>query len=134
MKIAAAVVAAAFVVLGLSACSEEQTNDAQNKVNSAITSGRQAVESVKESAGTAIDQGKTALFVATFRGGFGPLAVDRDDADIEAILTTTCTEVANGTDEKAVKAEISALAKNNGTAPTAEQTDHIYSLAKAACP
>jgi hypothetical protein len=134
MKIAAAVVAATIVVLGLTACSEEQTNDAQDKVNSAITSGQQALETAKESAGNAIDQGKTALFVATFRGAYAPLAADRDDADIEKILTTTCDEVAKGADEAAVKAEIITLAENNGTVPTQEQAGHIYSLAKAACP
>ncbi|NRI68988.1 hypothetical protein C7T36_29020 [Rhodococcus sp. AD45-ID] len=134
MRIAAAVVAATIVVLGLTACSEEQTNDAQDKVNSAITSGQQAFETAKESAGNAIDQGKSALFVATFRGAYAPLAADRDDADIEKILTTTCDEVAKGTDEAEVKAEIITLAENNGTVPTQEQADHIFSLAKAACP
>lgn len=134
MRIAAAVVAATIVVLGLTACSEEQTNDAQDKVNSAITSGQQAFETAKESAGNAIDQGKSALFVATFRGAYAPLAADRDDADIEKILTATCDEVAKGADEADVKAEIITLAENNGTVPTQEQADHIYSLAKAACP
>src|SRR3546814_3684270 len=63
--------------------------------------------------GNAIDQGKTALFVATFRGAYAPLAENRDDADIEEILTTTCTEVANGTDEAEVKTKITDLAENN---------------------
>ncbi|MCJ0904157.1 hypothetical protein [Rhodococcus sp. ARC_M6] len=145
MKIAAAVMAAAIVVLGLSACSTESKDDAQNQVNNALTSGQQALESAKgsagsalesakQSAGTAIDQGKSALFVATFRGAYAPLAADRDDADIEKILTTTCTEVAKGTDKEAVEKEIITLAENNGTVPTQEQAGHIYELAKAACP
>ncbi|MDI9918567.1 hypothetical protein [Rhodococcus sp. IEGM 1379] len=134
MKIAAAVMAAAIVVLGLGACSTESKNDAQNQVSNALTSGQQALESAKQSAGTAIDQGKSALFVATFRGAYAPLAADRDDADIEKILTTTCTEVAKGTDKEAVEKEIITLAENNGTVPTQEQAGHIYELAKAACP
>lgn len=134
MRIAAAVVAATIVVLGLTACSEEQTNDARDKVSGAITSGQQVLETAKASAGNAIDQGKTALFVATFRGAYAPLAADRDDADIEKILTTTCTELTNGTDKDAVTTEIMSLAENNGTTPTQEQAGHIYELAKAACP
>lgn len=126
--------AVAIVVLGLTACSEEQTNDAQDKVSGAITSGQQALETAKASAGDAIDQGKKALFVATFRGAYAPLAADRDDADIEKILTTTCTEVTNGTDKDAVTTEIMSLAENKGTTPTQEQAGHIYELAKAACP
>ncbi|MGW6660657.1 hypothetical protein [Rhodococcus sp. NPDC055024] len=134
MRIAAAVGAAAIVVLGLTACSTEDQDNAQNKISEAVTSGQQALETAKQSAGNAIDQGKTALFVATFRGAYAPLSENRDDADIEEILTTTCTEVANGTDEAKVKATITDLAENNGNKPTDEQAGHIYDLAKATCP
>ena len=134
MRIAAAVGAAAIVVLGLTACSTEDQDNAQNKISEAVTSGQQALETAKQSAGNAIDQGKTALVVATFRGAYAPLAENRDDADIEEILTTTCTEVANGTDEAEVKTKITDLAENNGNKPTDEQAGHIYELAKATCP
>ncbi|MBT1252901.1 hypothetical protein KHP11_00475 [Rhodococcus erythropolis] len=134
MRIAAAVGAAAIVVLGLTACSTEDQDNAQNKISEAVTSGQQALETAKQSAGNAIDQGKAALFVATFRGAYAPLAENRDDADIEEILTTTCTEVANGTDEAEVKSKITDLAENNGNKPTDEQAGHIYELAKATCP
>lgn len=62
------------------------------------------------------------------------MAENRDDADIEEILTTTCTEVANGTGEAEVKTKITDLAENNGNKPTDEQAGHIYELAKATCP
>jgi hypothetical protein len=51
MRIAAAVGAAAIVVLGLTACSTEDQDNAQNKISEAVTSGQQALETAKQSAG-----------------------------------------------------------------------------------
>lgn len=134
MRIAAAVGAAAIVILGLTACSNDDQNDTENSISEAVTSGQQALDTAKQSAGEAIDKGKVALFVATFRGAYPPLAENREDSDIEEILTTTCDEISAGTDEADIKSKITDEAENDGTKPTDEQAGHIYELAKATCP
>ncbi|WP_424805774.1 hypothetical protein [Rhodococcus sp. 27YEA15] len=134
MRIAAVIGAAAVVALGLVSCSAEEKDNAQNRVDAAVTSGQQAIASATSAAGSALESGKIALFVATFRGGFSSLAEDRSDADIEQILTTTCAEVASGSDADAVASKIEDLAANKGVAPTADQAKYIYQLARGTCP
>lgn len=133
MRITVAV-AAAIVAVGLTACSAEDKDNAQNKINEAVTGGQQAVESAQETAGDLVGQGKVAMFVATYRGGFPVFAENRQDGDIEEILITTCEGVAQGTDEAAIKAKITELATNGSSTPTEKDATYIYQLAKASCP
>lgn len=73
-------------------------------------------------------------FVAAFRAGYPKLAQNRNDASIEHIAIEPCIDLANGVDEQTVTATIAALAENQGTIPTPEQTQQIYTLVVPVCP
>lgn len=143
MRIAPAVCAAAAVVCALTSCgsSDESNEESQSQLsaivtsaNSAISSGREAVESAADEAGSAFDDAKLSAFVTAFRAGYPNLADGRNDDDIESIVTDSCAKIDDGADEKAVSEEIANLAENDGTKPTEDQVGTIYNLVKATCP
>ncbi|GAA4488168.1 hypothetical protein GCM10023094_47580 [Rhodococcus olei] len=86
------------------------------------------------SAGNAIDQAKLKAFVVSFRTGYGELATNRSDEDIEKIVTQSCGELASGMSKETVTANIEAVAANGPTKPTPEQSADIYNLVHPACP
>lgn len=153
MKIATGIVAVAaalsFVLTGCSSEDQQNAQDtAQNAADSLGDAAQGALDSAEsaapglqstaadalDSAGNTFDDAKRATFVAAYRAQFETLAEGRSDEDIEALLGSTCQQIADGRDEAEIKTEIESLATNNGNAPSADEANRIFDQAELACP
>ncbi|KAF0957365.1 hypothetical protein [Rhodococcus sp. T7] len=135
-----AAITAIFLIVLAGCGTDEDSAQTSDQLSSApsgsavVSSAREELDSAQETAEARLDDAKLAAFVVSFRTGYADLSRDRDDEDIEQIAITSCTDIAQGADEQAVKSTIGSLAENNGTRPTPEQTQQIYVLVRPACP
>ncbi|NLE80043.1 MAG: hypothetical protein GX610_10770 [Rhodococcus sp.] len=121
MKLARGVGVAAVVVCALTACgSGEDSDDARSAAASSVNA--------------AMDDAKSAVFVAAYRGAFAGLAEGRSDDDITSVLQETCVDLESSAEPQDVQDEIKSRSENNGTEPTDNQARQIYEMAKVACP
>lgn len=120
--------------LVLVGCSSEDRSDANDTLDNAAGTASSVASSVGERAGSLFDDAKVHAFVVAFRAQFGALAESRDDNAIKNLLTSTCTEIASGTDESAVVAELEFEAASGENRPTTEQAQRIFDQAALACP
>lgn len=123
---------AAATVCALVACGSD--TDTDTEATTATSQAPGAVEDVDRAAEMARYHADLNAFVAVFRARYPELARNRNDASIEHIAIEPCIDLANGVDEQAVTAIIAELAENQGTIPTTEQTQQIYTLVVPVCP
>lgn len=120
--------------LVLAGCSSAEQSDAADSLDSVGASASSVVGDVGDRAESLFDDAKVRTFVLAFRAQFGALADSRDDAAIEQLLTDTCAEIASGTDESAIVAELEVEAASEDVAPSTEQAQRIFDQAELACP
>ncbi|WP_139279986.1 hypothetical protein [Rhodococcoides yunnanense] len=128
-----AVTSTLSLALVLAGCSSDDQSDANQSLDNAASSASSVAASVGEQAGNLFDDAKVTAFVVAFRAQFGALAENRDDNAIKSLLTSTCTEIAGGTDESAVVAQLEIEAASDDAKPSTEQAQRIYDQAKLAC-
>ncbi|MEV6362819.1 hypothetical protein [Nocardia asteroides] len=92
-----------------------------------------AATSTSAAAAAQVDSGKAGMFVVSYRNAFPKLAEGRDDAAIGGLLTQTCGDIKAGKAEADVVAGVVKNAKNGATAPTTEEAQAIYQMAKLMC-
>ncbi|OZC55187.1 hypothetical protein CH267_11295 [Rhodococcus sp. 06-621-2] len=129
--------AALSVVIGallLAGCTAEDRSDADRSLENAAGSASSIATSVRDRAGSVFDEAKVQAFVVAFRAQFGGLAEGRDDTAIENLLSSTCTEIAGGTPESDIVAQLEVEAAEGDAVPTTEQAQRIYDQAALACP
>ncbi|GAD87444.1 hypothetical protein [Nocardia asteroides] len=97
------------------------------------TSTTTAATSTSAAAAAQVDSGKAGMFVVSYRNAFPKLAEGRDDAAIGGLLTQTCGDIKAGKAEADVVAGVVKNAKNGATAPTTEEAQAIYQMAKLMC-
>lgn len=135
MKIVkSAVLSLGMCSLVLAGCSSQDQAAANDSLDNAAGSASSVAASVGERAGTLFDDAKVQAFVVAFRAQFGALAENRDDTAIKNLLTSTCTEIAAGTDESSVVAQLEVEAAAGDVGPSTEQAQRIFDQAKLACP
>ncbi|WP_244165141.1 hypothetical protein [Rhodococcoides fascians] len=129
--------AALSVVIGallLAGCTAEDRSDADRSLENAAGSASSIATSVRDRAGSVFDEAKVQAFVVAFRAQFGGLAEGRDDTAIENLLSSTCNEIAGGTPESDIVAQLEVEAAKGDAVPTTEQAQRIYDQAALACP
>lgn len=134
MKIVKPALTLALCSIVLAGCSTEDRSDANETLDGVAGSASSVASSVGEQAGNLLDEAKVEVFVAAFRARFGELADSRDDTAIKNLLTSTCTEIASGSDESSVVADLEIEAASGQVRPSTEQAQQIYDQAKLACP
>lgn len=118
----------------LTGCSSQDRSEADDTLSDVAGSASSVASSVGERAGSLFDDAKVQGFVVAFRTQFGALADSRDDTAIENLLTSTCTEIASGTDESSIVSQLEIEAASGDAKPSTEQAQRIFDQAKLACP
>ncbi|MDJ0396684.1 hypothetical protein QMK17_25670 [Rhodococcus sp. G-MC3] len=138
-SVGTAVLSLGMCSLVLVGCTTDQSNagdrpEQGTTLDDAAGTAGSVASTVGERAGSLFDDAKVRAFIVAFRAQYGALAENRDDNAIKNLLMSTCTEIASGTDESSVVADLELEAASGDARPSTEQAQRIFDQAELACP